>query len=53
MTVLWVSRRFSFCFALTPSLLNSNALTAISAGVLAMTQLTVLNVRRRHAAAPV
>ena len=45
-TDLWVSTRFCFRFVLTLSLqLYNNALTAIPAGVFAMTQLTSLNVR--------
>ncbi|MBT9559693.1 MAG: leucine-rich repeat domain-containing protein [Myxococcales bacterium] len=48
-TRLSVSSRFSFCFALTPSLqLHNNSFTAIPAGVLAMTQLTSMDVRRHH-----
>ena len=46
-TTLWVSSRFSFGFALTPLQLGGNAMTAIPAGVFAVTQLTELNVRRR------
>ena len=48
-TGLSVSSRFSFWFALTPSLqLDDNALAAIPAGVFVMTQLTTLYVRCRR-----